>query len=748
VTRVSVTEQDVVSEDMAGENVASEDAASEDAANAAAAEPDRPPDRGRPSAGFDLLAAVLSLAGAFWITAGVWVDPNHRVVRVNAGDQALFEWFLAYAAHALTHLHDPLWTDLINVPDGANLAVNTSVTVPGMVLAPVTLLLGPPVAFLVVLTANLALSGYAWYWLFSRKLAVSPAAAVVGGLFCGFAPSVVSHANAHLNFTAQFLVPLILARLLALRVPGHTVRNGLALGVLVAIQYSLGAETLFFTALACAVLLGIWLLAGHREAWTDVLAASRALAVAGGTALVALAYPLWLQFFGRGTYHGTGFDQRIHSEDIAAYAAFPHRSLAGLAGLDTGLAPNPTEENSFFGWPLLVVVAVAVVLLLRKASRTADRSRRAPIWALAGTGVVFAVFSFGPVVKFQTRITDTPLPYSWIAHLPLFDSALPARLALVVTPVIGALLALALHELLRGRPRWRALGMAAVAAALVPLVPLPVPAADRSPVPHFISAGIWRSYVRPGHVLLPVPPTSDLLPDGQRWQAAAMSTSDGATFRIPAGFFLGPGGPDGRGQIGPVPRPTYILLRDVALTGEVRPVTASQRADAASDLRYWRAELVVLPASGGTGNRWGDHHRVLLETMTALLGAGTRVDDVWLWKITWVRLAARGHAEHESRATRQRLPAASSGTRPRPGPDRAAPEPTVAAPRTGCTPWRPATARPCRREPAATGRPSGQSWTTATLGTCWPTQVRFRWSEQGCSTTAPGGTSSGGYMPP
>jgi len=574
----------------------------------------------------DLLAAAMSLAGAFWLTSGLWADPNHRAVRVNASDQALFEWFLAYAAHAVTHLHDPLWTDLINVPDGANLAVNTSVTVLGVVLAPVTLLLGPPVAFLVALTANLGLSAYAWYWLFSRKLVASPAAALVGGLFCGYAPGVVSHANGHLNFTAQFLVPLIVARVLALRDPTRMLRNGLWLGALVTAQYSLGPETLFFTAVACGVLLGIRLLAGHREPRANVLAAVRGLGIGVTVALVGLAYPLWLLFFGRGTYHGTGFDQRIHSEDLAAYPSFPHLSLAGLAGLDGGLAPNPTEENSFFGWPLLIVLAVAVPLLLRGA----DQARRALVWALAGTAGVFALFSLGPVVKFRRELTDIPLPYSWISGLPLFDSALPARLALVVTPILGALLALALDR----RGRGRRLLTAAVAVALLPLVPLPVPVTDRTPVPHFISAGTWREYVQPGHTLLPVPPPLDTLPDGQRWQATALSTSDGSAFRIPGGFFLGPGGPDGRGQIGPVPRPTYALLRDVALSGRVPPITDLDRTVVREDLRYWGAEIVVLPASGGTGNKWSANHDALLATLTALLGPGTRVDDVWLWRVT------------------------------------------------------------------------------------------------------------------
>src|SRR5439155_20841622 len=184
-------------------------------------------------------------------------------------------WLLSYAAHAVVHGHNPLWTDLLNVPDGVNLAVNTGVTVLGVLLAPVTLTLGAPVAFLVALTGNLAATGYAWYWFLARRLVVDhcgsrhgvrraepqwsrPWAAVAGGLFCAYAPGLVSHANAHLNFTAEWLVPVILDRVLALARPGRTLRGGALVGVLVAVQYSLGGETLFFAALGCAAFLGVW----------------------------------------------------------------------------------------------------------------------------------------------------------------------------------------------------------------------------------------------------------------------------------------------------------------------------------------------------------------------------------------------------------------------------------------------------------------------------------------------------------
>ena len=63
------------------------------------------------------------------MTSGLWTDPHGRAITVNSSDQALFEWLLAFGAHALTHGENPLFTHLLNVPDGVNLAVNTSITV-------------------------------------------------------------------------------------------------------------------------------------------------------------------------------------------------------------------------------------------------------------------------------------------------------------------------------------------------------------------------------------------------------------------------------------------------------------------------------------------------------------------------------------------------------------------------------------------------------------------------------------------
>ncbi|MEU4637992.1 DUF2079 domain-containing protein [Micromonospora chalcea] len=580
----------------------------------------------------DLLVTLAALALAFWVTSGMWRDPNSRAITVNSSDQALFEWLLAFGGHALTHGENPLYTTLINVPDGVNLAVNTSITVYAAVFAPLTYLIGPPATFLVILTLNLAATAVAWYWLLSRYLVRSRLAAGVGALFIAFCPAMVSHANAHLNWTAGWLVPLLIWGVFRLRRPGRAVTGGIVLGLLVAAAFSIAAEGLFFTALALGVFLAVWAL--HPARWPEVRAAlPRMAAGLGVTALVAgalLAYPLWLHFLGPQRFHGTGFDPLIHSEDIAAYGSYPRRSLAGWAGWGTSLAPNPTEENSFFGVPLLVLGLACFALLWWRA----DRAFRATLAALGVTAVVFAVLSWGPTVKWNGRRFEQTLPFGVLDNLPVINAALPSRLALVVAPVIGLLLAYAIDALRARPPRRRAIGVAwalGFVAALLPLVPTPLLTSVREPIPRFITSGAWQRYVPPDGVLTPLPLTVDVYPDGQRWQAYALAHRQGE-FRIPAGFFLGPGGPEGRGRIGPVPRTFDSLMDQAGRTGLVPIITDGSIRESRADLRHWGVRAVALP-DRVHGAKYDVDEDALRRTATALLGEPERVEDVWLWRV-------------------------------------------------------------------------------------------------------------------
>ncbi|MGH3655443.1 MAG: hypothetical protein ACRDUA_02185, partial [Micromonosporaceae bacterium] len=111
-------------------------------------------------------------------------------------------------------------------------------------------------------------------------------------------------------------------------------------------------------------------------------------------------------------------------------------------------------------------------------------------------------------------------------------------------------------------------------------------------------------------------------PTAMGWAAAARNE-----FALPEGFFIGPYAPGGNASIGTYPQPTAMLLERVAVTGAVPTVGARERDQARADLRFWRAECVVVAV--GT-----DHANRLRLTLDRLLERpGKRVADVWMWDL-------------------------------------------------------------------------------------------------------------------
>jgi hypothetical protein len=513
---------------------------------------------------------------------------------------------LAGALRSATHLENPLFTERLNAPDGVNLMANTSILALAFPLAPVTQLLGSPVSFLVLLTAALAGTAAAWYYLLSRHVVQSRAAAAVGGAFCGFAPAMISQNTGHPNIAGQFLIPFIVLAVVRLREPGHAVRRGLTLAALVVAQSFINEEILFFTALALAIFAVAY---APRELARYARSAAPALGITALVAGAVLVYPLWMQFAGPQSYHGLPEFVRGYSADLASYPAFARRSLAGTEEAVRHLGQGPTEENTFFGWPLLIVVAAATIRLWR------DSLAR----ALAVTGLVFAALSLGSDIHVNGEPTGVPGPWRILAGLPLFNSVVPTRLALVVTPVIGVLLALVLQGAAAQRLAWAV----AVGVALIPLVPTPLPAVDRPPVPHFFTSGTWRGYVPADGTIVPVPMGWYPYADAMRWSTAAH-----LEFKIVGGYFLAPdpNGADRQAIFGPGYSQTAQLLGDGAGRDGQLVIDDTQREAVRDDLRRWRATTLVMPQ--GVGGADG-----LRAIVDQLVGPGRQVDDVWLWDV-------------------------------------------------------------------------------------------------------------------
>lgn len=572
----------------------------------------------------DLAVALLFLVAAAWLGHGLWPDPATRTLALNPDDQVLIEWFLAVDTRLLAGEHG-LVTDRLNAPDGVNLLANAASPGLGLLLAPVTLTLGAPVAFALLTIGNLAATATAWYLLFTRALGAGRTAAVAGGALCGFAPAMVSHSNSHWHMTAQWLVPAIvwsvvrLARGAAAGEQQRVVSSALWLAGLVVAQYFVGAEILYLTAVTMAALaLGY---AAARPDWARrALPGSAAgLAVAAGTAAILLAYPLWLQLAGPGSVPNGPFPADYFSADLASWGAFSPLTVAGGPGA-ARLATGPAEYNTFLGWPLLLVAAGCAIWL-----------RRHPLVpAVTGAGLLMALLSLGPELVVDRVRTGIALPYAALADLPVIDGALPQRYAVALVPLVAILLVLALDRAGRQPPgpaRW--IAPVAAGLALLPLLPTPLPATERPPVPEFISGGHWRECLEPGGVLVPVPLPTPADPAPMRWAAAA-----DARFGLPQGFFIGPYAAGGRASLGIAPRPTSQLLAGVAGTGQVPTIGSAQREAADRDLAYWRAGCVVLDPQQR-------HQGPLRTTLERLLGPGERIAGSWVWRAEGLRRAPR-----------------------------------------------------------------------------------------------------------
>ncbi len=479
----------------------------------------------------------------------------------------------------MQHFTNPLQTAALNAPDGVNLMANTAMLGVAAPLALPTLALGPEFTYALVLTSGLALSCAAWFWLFRRWLVERSSAAAVAAGFCAFAPSVISHANAHANFTFLPLIPLIVDRVLMLATGGRVVRNGVLLGLFVAYHVFLGEEILLAAALGLAVFGISYVVFDAGPAPVRLPAVVRGAAVGAAVALPLVLWPLLWQFFGPGSYSKA--INVVPNNTLRSFAELPSRSLGGH-----GVARDPygwTEQNTFFGWALIGLgLAIAVVLWKLTAVRAA-----------ALTILVAATFSMGASIPVPGTTRSIPGPWALFSRLPLFDSLVPSRLAMICVPGLAVLLALAVERVVDcPNQAVRNVGVGLVAASLVPLVPTPFPVSARPPVPSFITDGIWRSYIRPGHSLVVAPLPSIARAEAMHWSARAE-----LGFDLVGGYFCGPHTSDWHTWWGAAIRPTAALLDRVQSSGRAVEVSAADRAAAQVDLNFWHADAMVIDPS-------------------------------------------------------------------------------------------------------------------------------------------------------
>jgi len=583
---------------------------------------DRPPRRAIslvPSLGVFLL--YLSLAAVLFGSA--WMNPSYLSAGL-AGDPEIYMWMLGWVPYSIGHGLNPLFTDYLIYPGGANLFWSLIPIVPGLLLTPVMALGGSVLAFNIAITAAVAASAWCAY-IAINAFVHDRLASLLGGLLFGFSPYMLAHALGHLNLVICVTPPVALLLMTELLVwerrPAWV--TGAALGLLGIAQLLTTPEILLTTGLAG--LIGLVVVAALQIRTLSHRARRAATGFAVAAAVFMPVAVIVLGFAFLGPQHVTGIvrEQDIFVTDALNFVVPTHVMLLAptqLVGLSNSWTGDDAEWSAYVGVPLLALLGF---ITLRCWSSLLVR------WAAISAALI-AILSLGPHLHAAGRIHfHIPLPWLPVQKLPLFDNVLPSRLMLFFYLLAGLALAFFIAWMRQSTRAWRrGAGWTAVALSLVVLLPaLPWPATP-NPVPSFFTGGAVKRIPR-GSVALVAPfstapgfqlgPGQDAATNPMLWQVAA-----GMRFRMPEGALNVPdvnGNPSG-GR--PPQSATQTAMIAIQRGNQIPDMTPDLVAAISADLARWKVQTVVV---GPMYNQ-----QAMLVFFTELLGRRPeQIDGVFVW---------------------------------------------------------------------------------------------------------------------
>jgi hypothetical protein len=456
------------------------------------------------------------------VVGQVEVDPNFYI------------WAWRWWVYAAEHLTNPLYSHQIGAPAGYNLAWATTSPPVALLMAPITLLFGPSMAF--NLTLVLAPPTAAWAaFVLARRVTGRFWASLPAGAIFGFNVYMLQHSvSGQPNLTVTLLLPLI-AYLMVLWWDGGLGRTGYLVWMTLAIALEFYVFIEAFAEMSLLLVFGVLIglaVAGSAEARRRVLQLTVHTAIAFVGAMVLAAPYLYYAL----RHQPTSFTrQQPHfSLDLAGLILPRKDRLLGIHWWGPSAA-HVLANTAYLGVPLLLVLVALGI--------TAWRSSRLVRLLVIGFVVIIALAA-GPNLIIDGKQLFA-LPWGGIWSAPIFKSAEPIRFIdfayLLLALALSLLLAQVTASLLGRAWRW-ALGTVALAAVFAnlptfaPVVWVPpalhwTPATDQpqaNAVPEFFATDMYKKYIRPGETVVIVSHRGNA---GMLFQAY-----DGFYFKIGGGF--------------------------------------------------------------------------------------------------------------------------------------------------------------------------------------------------------------------
>jgi hypothetical protein len=478
----------------------------------------------RANAGLGLSCALAALVVCVLVGPDVLVHPASAAVGLNpASDFQVMTWSLEWWPWAVGHGVDLLHTHLLWPPEGFSTLWMTTIPVPALLAAPLTLTAGPLVAYNALILLSVVLATGAAY-LLCRELTDRLVPSLVGGLLFGLSPYMLGHMlSQHLDLTFVFPVPL-LALLVVRYVRGRTSGRRFVIGFALLLLVQLGSSFELFVDLTVVLAVGLAIaLVGGK--WRSAILRVSALAGLAYAACLPILAPIAvLALSGQHAplrYSPANFSIDVLNVAIPTPTLLPGR-LAAARAVSRHFVSNVGEQNGYLGIPLLVVAVLAVRAEWRRGA-----------WIAGGLLVAGLLLSFGPTLTVEGRPLVS-LPFA-VSRLPVLRDALPARMSLFTALAAASLCALWLARLRRRR-----LQLAVGVIVGLSLVPNFWPA-NRLPdawsvsdafgwstrhVPvGFVDDRAWTHVIAPGSTVL-------VLPTGDRTAASYWQATTGMRFRL------------------------------------------------------------------------------------------------------------------------------------------------------------------------------------------------------------------------
>jgi hypothetical protein len=474
--------------------------------------------RGR-AVGLVVVCLAILVALDALVSTRVLLHPGRGVIGANpASDFGIMSWSLAWWPWAASHGVNPLRANVLWPPVGFPLLWMTSIPVPALLAAPLTLTAGPLAAYNALMVVSV-LAAAAAAFLLCYELTESTAAAIAGGLVFALSPYMLGHTmSQHLNLVFVFPLPLLILLLVRL-LRGKTSPRRFVLGSGTLLLVLAGTSLELFVDLAFVAALVSML--------AFIFAPSHRRSVARAAGLAAAAYALCLPVIAPAAV--VAFSA-VHVPIQNAPANYeidmanvliptPTNFLGGLptvSRLSAHFAGNIGERDGYVGLPLLLIAIGGLVA-----------ARRRGAWAFGLLALVAFALSLGATLELEGRTLLT-LPV-WVENAPVLDDTLPARMTLFLSIALACLAAIWF-----ARPGRRSLKLAAgvlLALSLAPnfwlartyrgawAVTESVAWSLRAAPTGFTGARRWTRTVRPGSNVL-VLPTRDRTP-AMYWLAAS-----------------------------------------------------------------------------------------------------------------------------------------------------------------------------------------------------------------------------------